>query len=81
MPDQPSYDFVYVRTDIPEGMTIREWRAQRAMERRQGRARAHRRRARLSRVLAAVAPWRSARAIVWRSQVRHSSDAHGSIST
>lgn len=28
-----SYDFVYVHTDIPEGMTIREWRAQRAVER------------------------------------------------
>ncbi len=28
-----SYDFVYVHTDIPEGMTIREWRAQRAAER------------------------------------------------
>lgn len=28
------YDFVYVHTDIPEGMTIREWRGQRAVERR-----------------------------------------------
>ncbi len=28
-----SYDFIYVHTDIPEGMTIREWRAQRAVER------------------------------------------------
>jgi hypothetical protein len=27
------YDFVYEHTDIPEGMTIREWRAQRAAER------------------------------------------------
>ena len=81
MPDQPSYDFVYVHTDIPEGMTIREWRAQRAMERRQSRAPARRRRAWLPRVLAAVAPWRWARGIVWRSQVRHSSGAHGSIST
>jgi hypothetical protein len=34
MPDQPdSYDFVYVDTDIPAGMTIREWRRQRATER------------------------------------------------
>jgi hypothetical protein len=24
------YDFVYVHTDIPEGMTIRDWRAARA---------------------------------------------------
>jgi hypothetical protein len=28
-----SYNFVYVHTEIPEGMTIREWRAQRAAER------------------------------------------------
>ncbi len=34
MSDQPvSHDFVYVHTDILEGMTIREWRAQRAAER------------------------------------------------
>ncbi len=33
MSDKPPYDFVYVHTDIPEGMTIREWRAQRAAER------------------------------------------------
>ena len=33
MPEQPPYDFVYVHTDIPEGMTIREWRAQRAASR------------------------------------------------
>jgi hypothetical protein len=34
MVDQPdSYDFVYVDTDIPAGMTIREWRRQRATER------------------------------------------------
>lgn len=28
-----SYDFIYVETDIPPGMTIREWRAQRLAER------------------------------------------------
>ena len=33
MPDRPPYDFVYVHTDIPEGMTIRGWRAHRATER------------------------------------------------
>src|SRR5215211_6671341 len=34
MTDEPvSHDFVYVHTDIPEGMTIREWRAQRAADR------------------------------------------------
>ena len=27
------YDLVYVHTDIPEGMTIREWRGRRAAER------------------------------------------------
>jgi hypothetical protein len=27
-----AHDSVYVHTDIPEGMTIREWRAQRAGE-------------------------------------------------
>jgi hypothetical protein len=27
MPGQRPYDFVYVHTDIPEAMTIREWRA------------------------------------------------------
>lgn len=30
MPGAPSYDFVYVHSDIPEGMTIRGWRAERA---------------------------------------------------
>ena len=31
MPDAAGpYDFMYVHTDIPDGMTIREWRAQRA---------------------------------------------------
>ena len=34
MADQPvSHDFVYVHTDIPAGMTIRQWRAQRAVDR------------------------------------------------
>jgi hypothetical protein len=28
-----SGDFLYVHTDIPEGMTIREWRAERAANR------------------------------------------------
>jgi hypothetical protein len=28
------HDFVYVHTDIPAGLTIRQWRAQRAGERR-----------------------------------------------
>jgi hypothetical protein len=34
MPDAGGpHDFTYLHTDIPEGMTIREWRAQRAAER------------------------------------------------
>jgi hypothetical protein len=33
MPNQPPYDFVYVHTDIPPGMTIREWRGRRTAER------------------------------------------------
>ena len=34
MTDRPgSLDFVYVHSDIPEGMTILEWRAQRAADR------------------------------------------------
>jgi hypothetical protein len=34
MADQPvSHDFLYVHTEIPAGMTIREWRAQRAASR------------------------------------------------
>jgi len=31
------YDFVYVHTDIPEGMAIGEWRKQRTPKRRQRR--------------------------------------------
>jgi hypothetical protein len=34
MPDAGgAHDFIYVHTDISEGSTIREWRAQRAAER------------------------------------------------
>jgi hypothetical protein len=33
MSGQPPYDFVYVHTDIPDGMTIREWREHRGAER------------------------------------------------
>jgi hypothetical protein len=47
MPDEPaSVDFLYVETDIPAGMTIAEWRAQRAQ--------AARRRTPASRTLAAL---------------------------
>lgn len=54
------YDFVYVHTDIPEGMTIREWRAQRAADHaaareRQRAARRTRRRARWRRSIVGLA--------------------------
>ena len=49
------YDFVYVPTDIPEGMTIREWRARRATAREAERAATRARsRARLHRPLVAL---------------------------
>jgi hypothetical protein len=32
MRDRPPCDFVYIHTDIPEELTISEWRAQRATE-------------------------------------------------
>jgi hypothetical protein len=51
MPDPPqSHDFVYVHTDIPPGLTIREWRAERAA--RAARLRDAQRRARRGRALA-----------------------------
>jgi hypothetical protein len=83
MTERPgSHDLLYVHSDIPAGMTIREWRAQRIVERRQDEARSHRQRLRLLRVLRVRSRLRRvARAIVWRHGVRHSSGAHGSIST
>ena len=53
------HDFLYVQSDIPEGMTIREWRAHRAAERAEAEATAKaehraRRRAVLMRAVAAV---------------------------
>ncbi len=56
MRDQPPCDFVYVHTDIPQGMTISEWRAQRATERQAMLATARERR----RVVRAVRRWLSA---------------------
>jgi hypothetical protein len=51
------YDFVYVHTDIPEGMTIREWRRACAAER--AHAEARRRELRNARGRALIrAPWR-----------------------
>jgi hypothetical protein len=57
MTDAPiSHDFGYVHTDIPEGITIREWRAQRAADRAEARrtAGATRRPSALGRRLTAV---------------------------
>jgi hypothetical protein len=53
MPDAGGpHDFMYLHTDIPEGMTIREWRAQRAVERAAAERELHR-------------PWRTANAQRW----------------
>jgi hypothetical protein len=62
MADPPvSHDFVYVHTDIPAGMTIREWRAHRAAERGAAGA-AHRSRRRPLRApIAIVNAWLHAR--------------------
>jgi len=59
MPDRPTaHDFVYVHTDIPEGMTIREWRVERAAERLA--AAAAERDARRERRTRAIRRWRAA---------------------
>jgi hypothetical protein len=55
-------DFLYVHTDIPEGLTIREWRAQRAATQAAERERRRRRRAVTARrwvaaLPAMVRPW------------------------
>jgi hypothetical protein len=50
------HDFVYVHTDIPEGMTIREWRAQRAAAHQAERA-ARRSGARIRRLCGAAKIW------------------------
>ena len=55
-----SHDFGYVHTDIPAGMTIREWRAQRAAERGAAGA-AHRSRRWPRPTIAMVDAWRHAR--------------------
>lgn len=52
MSEPGPYDFLYVHTDIPEGMTIREWRGQRATQRAE--TREAERRARRQRRVAAV---------------------------
>lgn len=70
------YDFAYVHTDIPEGMTIREWRAQRARQNR-ARRRSPRWTDGFARIVRGLIP---RRAMVRRARMRHSSGAHASIS-
>jgi hypothetical protein len=55
MPAQSRYDFLYVHTDIPEGMTIREWRALGAAQRAAARLAAREERRRRSLVRRALA--------------------------
>jgi hypothetical protein len=66
------YDFVYVHTDIPEGMTIRDWRAQRAAAGRPLRGER-------PRVARTVCGLRAMLPRVRVDEVPHSSGAHGSI--
>jgi hypothetical protein len=61
-----SHDFVYVHTDIPEGMTIREWRRERAADR--AAARQATRQLRRRRLLATpVRGWIAARRVRFRT--------------
>lgn len=76
------YDFVYVHTDIPEGMTIRAWRAQRAEERKRQAARQGASQRWPLGALASIARLRlPTRGVFWQGEVRHSSGAHGSITS
>jgi hypothetical protein len=71
MRERPPCDFVYVHTDIPEGMTISEWRAQRATEGQAMLATARERR------LPAVRRWLSTLAGAMRSPRLWSREAQG----
>jgi hypothetical protein len=81
MPDRlHAHDFVYVQTDIPEGMTIRDWRARRGAERAAQREReraARRRRVRASLTALGLA-FARARAIARSSAAIISRPAHRS---
>jgi hypothetical protein len=69
------YDLVYVHTDIPEGMTTREWRGRSAAERLTAgaatRADGHQQRARRTR------RWPAALRMPARRRPQRSSEAHG----
>jgi len=71
-----SCDFLYMHSDIPEGMTIREWRARRAANRPTRHPRRLRARA------ATVTAWRApARALTWprTASVRASGGRHWAL--
>ena len=75
MPDAGgSHDFVYVHTDIPEGMTIRKWRAQRAAER--AATQAAEREQRRRRRAATVQRWLAVLPAMARPRL-HTREAHG----
>lgn len=69
-----SHDFIYVHTDIPEGMTIREWRAQRAAER--AATQAAEREQRRRRCAATAQQWVAALQAMVRPRL-HNREAHG----
>jgi hypothetical protein len=75
MPDAGGHrDFIYVHTDIPEGMTIREWRAQRAAER--AATQASQREQRQRRRTATVLRWLAVLPAMVRPWLHHR-EAHG----
>jgi hypothetical protein len=75
MPDAGGpHDFIYVHTDIPEGMTIRQWRAQRAAER--AATQAHKRDERRRRRMATAQRWLAVLAAMVRPWL-HNGEAHG----
>jgi hypothetical protein len=61
MADPVTHDFEYVHTDIPAGMTIRDWRAYRAAERDAARATRRSRRSPGRAVVTIVHAWLRAR--------------------
>ena len=68
------HDFIYVHTDIPEGMTIREWRAQRAAQRAATQAAEGEQRRR--RRAATAQRWLAALPAMVRPRI-HNGEAHG----
>jgi hypothetical protein len=80
MPEQRELvDFMYLQTDIPPGVTIDAWRAQRLRERRGRHRPLLRARKRADLIRAYLRAIRCGG--VWRAEVRDSSGAHGRMST